>query len=279
VSGELDFGEPRPELVRSSRDDRRPAFIWITVAATKTIRDGLRDDEPGLSQVLSTYTALIEIANENRARTAIGEKSSAFSVERQKIARYAGVSTRTVVRTAAALERIGLLEVERQNRGKQLPSRYVLVEPGDSESDHVTQGHADHVTQGHATTKEVKETTKKTCVNRKVVSDDELALTAAVVQAFNEIAGTRLKADPHLTPIVGRIREWPKLTAAQHRKVIVAVFAGEHWWTGPAGPRIIYGNAAQFEQSIELARAAAKKPAPFDINAEAARIRREQEAD
>ena len=118
---------------------------------------------------------------------------------------------------------------------------------------------------------------KKT-VNRKVVSDEELALAAVVVSLFNSSAGTELSVDAHLTPIVGRIREKPDYTEAQFRKIVEAVFAGEHWWTGPPTPKIIFGNPAIFEQSIELAKAVAKKPT-FDVNAEAARIRAEQEAD
>lgn len=116
---------------------------------------------------------------------------------------------------------------------------------------------------------------KKT-VNRKVVTDAELALTAAVVEQFNSSAGTALSVNAHLTPIVGRIREKPSYTEDHHRKIIEAVFAAEHWWTGPPTPKVIYGNAAIFEQSIELARAVQTKPAPYDINAEADRIRKEQ---
>lgn len=119
-------------------------------------------------------------------------------------------------------------------------------------------------------------------VGKKPVSDDEYSLATSVVAAFNETAGTSLSVDPHLTPIVGRIRERPALTAAQHRKIIEAVFAAEHWWTGPPSPRVIYGNAAQFEQSIEIARhvAAGKGKRKVDpLSQEATRALMEREAE
>jgi hypothetical protein len=94
---------------------------------------------------------------------------------------------------------------------------------------------------------------------------------------FNEAAGTALKVDPHLTPIVCRIRETPLFTAETHGKIIKAVFAGEHWWTGSPTPRIIYGNAAQYESSVELGRAAAKEQeTAYDVNAEFERKRKAQ---
>jgi hypothetical protein len=118
---------------------------------------------------------------------------------------------------------------------------------------------------------------KKT-VGRKVVTDGELDLAAAVVSLFNNSAGTELSVDAHLTPIVGRIRERPTYGEAQHRAIIEAVFAGEHWWTGPPTPQIIYGNPSIFEQSIELARAAqSAKKREEDPNAERERVKREFE--
>lgn len=122
---------------------------------------------------------------------------------------------------------------------------------------------------------------KKHRVNKRVVSKDELALTAAVVSQFNSSAGTALSVEAHLTPIVGRIREKPDYTESHHRKIIEAVFAGEHWWTGPPTPKIIYGNPAIFEQSIELARVRAKTGRRAEHpNAERERVRREfEEAD
>jgi hypothetical protein len=116
-------------------------------------------------------------------------------------------------------------------------------------------------------------TTPKPKVGSKVVTDAEYALATGTVAAFNEIFGTKLTTDPHLTPIVMRVREHPRMNAGHHRRVIGAVFAGDHWWKGTPGPKIIYGNAAQFEQSVELARAGSAKQAQrVNVTAEADRI-------
>lgn len=90
-------------------------------------------------------------------------------------------------------------------------------------------------------------------VNRKPVTDDEYALATAIVTAFNEIADTRYEADAHLTPVVGRIREKPDLSAEQHRAIIAAAFADPHW-KGHPSPAVVYGNAALFESQVEKAR-------------------------
>jgi DnaA N-terminal domain len=92
-------------------------------------------------------------------------------------------------------------------------------------------------------------------VNRKPVTDDEMALAEQIIAAFNAAAGTQVTTEAHLIPVVGRIREKADLTAEQHRAIIAAVFL-DPWWKGPPGPQVIYGNAAQFERSIEMWRAA-----------------------
>jgi hypothetical protein len=117
---------------------------------------------------------------------------------------------------------------------------------------------------------------KKLSVDRKPVSDSELSLAAAVLQLFNSSAGTSLSAEAHLAPIVMRIREHPTYTEGHHRRIIEAVFAGDHWWDGPPGVRIIYGSAARFEECIEKAVARMKaKAQTTDPNAERERVRRE----
>lgn len=200
--------------------------------------------------------------------------------DKDEIVEKTGYSQATVYRAIKELEAASLIDFTEDSKGR--PCAYLLVpwfshsENGDSQPEK-NNSHSEKGTN-KGTVKEPSErrrTRKKSTVNRKVVTDDELALAAAVVVAFNSSAGTALSVDAHLTPIVCRIRERPQYTEAHHRKIIEAVFAGEHWWTGAPTPRIIYGNAGIFEQSIELAREKAKKPA-FDVNAEAERMRREQ---
>lgn len=194
-----------------------------------------------------------------------------------------GYSQATVYRAIKELEAEELLIFTEDNKGR--PCVYLSVpwnsqsENGDSQSEKNNSQSENRSNKG--TVKEPSQNRKrpKKEVGRKTVSDDEYSLAAAVVVAFNSSAGTDLSVDAHLTPIVGRIREKPDYTEAHHRKIIEAVFAGEHWWTGPPTPRVIYGNPAIFEQSIELARAAAKKPGVIDVNAEAEQMRREQGLD
>jgi hypothetical protein len=200
--------------------------------------------------------------------------------DKEEIVEKTGYSQATVYRAINELEAADLIDFTEDSRGR--PCAYLSVpwfshsENGDSQSEK-NNSHGEKSTN-KGTVKEPSDRKRpKKKVGGKVVSDDEFALAAAVVSLFNSSAGTELTTEAHLTPIVGRIRERPKLTEEQHGKIIAAVFAGDHWWTGPPTPKIIYGNAGIFEQSIELARAAAKKQTKaFDVNAEARRIRKEQ---
>ena len=200
--------------------------------------------------------------------------------DKEEIVEKTGYSQATVYRAIKELEAADLIVFTTDSKDR--PCAYLSVpwfshsENGDSQPEK-NNSHSEKSTN-KGTVKETSDRKRpKKKVGGKVVSDDEFALAAAVVSLFNSSAGTELTTEAHLTPIVGRIRERPKLTEEQHGKIIAAVFAGDHWWTGPPTPKIIYGNAGIFEQSIELARAAAKKKSKaFDVNAEARRIRKEQ---
>lgn len=196
--------------------------------------------------------------------------------DKAEIVEKTGLSQATVYRAIKALEAEGLLIFTKDQKGREC---IYLSVPwfSHSEKDDSQGEKANSHSEKRSNKGTVKEPSQgRKTVNRKIVSDDELALAAAVVVAFNSSAGTELTVEAHLTPIVGRIREKPDYTEDHHRRIIEAVFAGEHWWTGPPTPKVIYGNPAIFEQSIELARAAAKKPPVVDVNEEFHRIRREQ---
>jgi hypothetical protein len=89
------------------------------------------------------------------------------------------------------------------------------------------------------------------------VTEAERAIAAAALAAINAAAGTVYTLSAHLAMIVGRVFEHPELSADDHRAIVAAVFRAP-WWTGIPGPQVIYGNAAQFERSIEMWR----NPAP-----------------
>lgn len=87
-------------------------------------------------------------------------------------------------------------------------------------------------------------------VGRRKVTDTEHDLAEAIITSFNDIAGTKLTAAAWKTAIIGRIREHPEMTWAQHFDVIRAFFDNpKPWWDAPA-PNLIYGNAAAFERAL-----------------------------
>jgi len=202
--------------------------------------------------------------------------------DKEEIIDKTGYSQATVYRAIKQLEGLDLIAFTADSKGRDCA--YLRVpwfshsEKVDSQSENGNSQPEKSTNNKEPSKKRHRGKSPKKSVGKKVVTEAELELAAVVVSQFNSLAGTELSVDAHLTPIVGRIREKPKYTQVHHRKIIEAVFAGEHWWTGPPTPKIIYGNAAVWEQSIELARAKAKKPT-FDVNAEAARMRAEQEAD
>lgn len=205
--------------------------------------------------------------------------------DKDEIIEKTGYSQATVYRAIKELEAEDLLVFTTD--GKDRECVYLSVpwfshsENGDSQSEKNNSHSENRSNKGTVKEPSDGKRTRKKEVGRKVVTDDEFALAAAVVSLFNSSAGTALSVDAHLTPIVSRIRERPDYGERQHRAIIEAVFAGEHWWKGAPTPKIIYGNPGIFEQSIELARARqATKQREEDPNAERERVKREfEEAD
>jgi len=197
-----------------------------------------------------------------------------------KLGELAGVKERAIHNYLKELEAANLLKIQRQ--GLQRPNRYLLFGAGPDQhvrADQDQHQRADEEDTGEEDSEKKGSASKepRPRVGGKLVTDEEVKLASSIIASFNKQAGTSLSVRPHLTPIIGRVRERPTLTASQHGKIISAVFAAEHWWTDPPGPRIIYGNAAQFEQSIELARQAHKSDSKaVDVNARRKEIRKAQ---
>jgi hypothetical protein len=274
----------------SVKDGRKAPFIWASVAALDHLRanwdQGEEDAKVRESVGRSVYYALCELANADHARTDMHQDSGKFKTSRKRICGQAGVSDKPVDRALRELERIGLLRVERGETTGSRPgsiSFYTLLEPDETcglaphvepekgaEKVRTSSGEGPHVdgkgaepvrtppSKEKKNSKEVKKHSggkSRPRVNRKAVTDDEYDLATEIVAAFNAAAGSGVTVDANLVPIVGRIREKSDLTAEDHRGIIAAVFAVP-WWSGAAGPQVIYGNAAQFERSIETWRAA-----------------------
>lgn len=221
----------------------------------------------------------------------------------KQVAEFTGQDERTVRRHIKRLEERGLLEREKRVCGEgkgRLPDRIFLAldQPGNlsgrsqttnrtltsgrsgatNRTSDADQPDIDDTRSTYRNRKEPPKGLGGKKVNRKPVTEEEYNLAASIIDSFNEVAGTGFTVDAHLTPIVGRIRERPDLTAGHHRLLIEAVFRHNAWWDGPPAPEVIYGNARIFEKSLEVARAAARSKAKpqFDVNAEMDRIRREQ---
>lgn len=86
-------------------------------------------------------------------------------------------------------------------------------------------------------------------VDRKPVKAAHGKLAVEILGSYNEIAGSKLSAKSWLGTIIMRIREYPELTAEDHRLIIERNFAAP-WWKGDASPSVIYGNDAVFEKAM-----------------------------
>lgn len=277
----------------SVRDQRTAPFCWQSVHALAHLRSNWSPEaSAGLQAGLLVYYALTEIANEQRSRAEVGVDSSGFTAARRYVAARAGVSDRSVDRATVELERLGLLSIER-NGIRRKPNRYTLLEP-----ELVAQGNDVRMSEGSQQANDVRMSGEPTSlvprltsepsshnvkkngqeeknphsptelpsVDRKRVDPDHWRLAAAIIEAFNALAGTRYTVQAHYRPIVMRIREHPELSADDHGAIMAAAFA-DPWWERPGrndrpGPEVVYGKQAQFERSIETWRASAGSTSP-----------------
>jgi DNA-binding MarR family transcriptional regulator len=240
--------------------------------------------EQGQARELAPTHRYVLIAYADNA----SEKDAKCWPDKAEIVEKTGLSQATVYRAIKALEEAGLLLFTSDEKGRECVYLAVPWSSQTEKTDSQSEKNLSHSEKrsNKGTVKNRKEgvSAERKLVNRKPVTDSEYDLASAVIAHFNATAGTRLTVDPHLTPIVGRIRERPELTAGHHRQIIDAVFAGEHWWSGPPSPRLIYGNASVFETSIEAARdhirrAKQSRSVGESVNERRKRIRREQGLD
>lgn len=267
-------------------DDKRSApFFWVTVSATKLIRSQyrrqrekgkcetiektvpLRHGDPGLSQVLAVYAALVEIANEARARRAIGGDSADFVTERTKVAAYGGCSSKTVDRVVGFLERLELLKVERRRRqGSQmnLPSAYVLTEPLDSESgggDCESPGGGDCESPNYIRSKELP--TKqprargkgKKSAEGSAVADEPVntELAKAILTYFSESVERKFSASTYLPLILECVHARPEVGLDRYQALIDAETGADAWWrkkSNSCTPSIIFKSPERLENCL-----------------------------
>lgn len=91
-----------------------------------------------------------------------------------------------------------------------------------------------------------------TKVDGRKVTAEEMGKAVEAFDEFNTQSGKRLSLGPHLTPIVGRVREVPAMTGSEHRKLVQSAFRLKWWEKGKAGskrpltPAVIYGTSKCF---------------------------------
>lgn len=211
-------------------DQRVQPFFWISVQAPKVIRTQyslakstkgdprmapLVAGDPSLPLVNAVYAALVEVANEDRARAAIdGTDSAGFDVERRKLVAYSGASMSTVKKAVALLERVGLVRVERRQVrddddkrrvARDLPNRYVLIESGGHQDDPAVQGKPQGGVQGEP------EKPKKNSKSQEAKTGED----AEVEQRAERVFAYWLKLDPKKNPAEYKLTD-------KRRKAIVA---------------------------------------------------------
>lgn len=270
------------------RDGRATPFCWQSTSTLRYIREHWEATRPNLVNGLAVYMAMTELANEDRARTAVGNDSAGFEAYRSDICeRAGGVSKATVDRSLAELERMEVLEVKRRRKGKvNLPSVYVLREPpaekrsegglpgrppGNEGGEGVVPGKPGVASEGGPDVKKERQEPEEQPplpppaddrfpekVDRRPVTDSERELATAIVETFNSEFATAFTAAAHAKPIIGRLREQPELTIEHHAGIIATIASGRQWWDDRLSPAIIYGNPAQFERCHEQWRQAKK---------------------
>lgn len=101
-----------------------PPFLWISKAAVQRLHE-LFPSKGERSTALSIYTGLAFAASQQQRSDHQG-----FECSRARLARSAGVSTRTLDAYVARLEDGSLVSVTRRRSGKKnLPNLWSLVEP------------------------------------------------------------------------------------------------------------------------------------------------------
>lgn len=233
----------------------------------------------------SVYFAIVQL---------VAESVGAYAEETRKdLAAVAGVGVRTLDETVQALEAAGLLHrVQRREDGINLPNLWGLgTLTGDGAADDTRgasctsaaadtqhssssrpRGSGDERTSafraalgldaGVTVSDDLRSDAeellrKKTKVASRIVTPEEMALAATIVEAYNRIADARFGLGSQLTAIVGRIRERPSYDAPAHVRLIESAFRLK-WWErlpgrrgGRPTPAVIYGNARVFEQVVQ----------------------------
>lgn len=96
---------------------------------------------------------------------------------------------------------------------------------------------------------------RKTKVDGRLVTREEMAIVIDVIAEFNAQSGSGFGVGAHVKPIVGRIRERASMPADQHVRLVQSAWRIKWWERSGRGrrptPAVIYGNAGVFEQVVQ----------------------------
>lgn len=112
--------------------------------------------------------------------------------------------------------------------------------------------------KGSTTAKGQKDSRRPLEVSKIPVTADEHDLTDGVLAAFNEAFDAKFASVDFRKAIIGRIRERPDMTLADHAALIVKM-QRKPWWKGDASPSVIYGNGRTFDRCVNQREDAAEQ--------------------
>lgn len=120
---------------------------------------------------------------------------------------------------------------------------------------------------------------RKTKVDGRMVTAEEMAIAAVAVAEFNRQSGSEFGLGAHVRAIVGRVRERPSYTPDAHVRLVQSAWRLRWWERSGRGrratPAVIYGNAGVFEQVVQDAVDEKKGVVRSDDNGGASRYDRE----
>lgn len=184
---------------------------------------------------------------------------------RETLAERLRCSKDSVDRAMKELEQIGALSKKRRGPHSSLYTLH-FVRTGAVSDERVRTGAASRVrtgaaqnesqgneSQGVELEKALSDVPGPRTLNRKTVTNAERSQAWLILAEWNRLAEQDLRAHDWLAKIIGRCREYPNATLEDHTLIIETALA-HPWWSGPPTPSVVYGNAAQFERSIQQVR-------------------------
>lgn len=204
------------------------------------------------------------------------EKAEAVSTLQEVIAADLHMSVETVRTMLQELQKAPLHEgddpaggtlIEAVRRGQGYPNVYLINDPPTApETSRSRPGNfpgqdaenfpfpieSSSFREDSPTTKTSKQDGPRAVAGTRVTAEERIT-AAALLEEFNERAGTDYQASKWLVLIIRRLRE-STLTYDDHRDVLR--YALDHpWWRDRPSPSVVYGSEEQYERTVQQSRA------------------------